>query len=107
MQLLQENDDDLVQSGPDTSKLGSGRIELRDVEFFYPTRPQARILKGVNMTIEDGQTVALVGGSGCGKSTILHLLQKNYPVSAGSISIDGKNLQDIDSESYRSQMVRF
>jgi len=108
IQLAEGADKDEVPSGSGSGSgdpLASGRIELRDVELSYPTRPSAPILKGVNMTIEDGQTVAVVGGSGCGKSTLLHLLQKNYPISRGTITVGGKDLRHINTPSYRSQMA--
>jgi len=51
----------------------TGRIELRDVHFRYPTRPTVRVLRGFNLTVEPGTHVALVGASGCGKSTVIQV----------------------------------
>ena len=51
----------------------TGRIELRDVHFRYPTRPTVRVLRGFNLTVEPGTHVALVGASGCGKSTVVQV----------------------------------
>jgi ATP-binding cassette subfamily B (MDR/TAP) protein 1 len=55
-----------------------GHLEFRDVHFYYPARPSASVLKGLNFKISPGQYVALVGASGCGKSTVLALLERFY-----------------------------
>ena len=51
----------------------TGKIELRDIHFRYPTRPTVRVLRGFNLTVEPGTHVALVGASGCGKSTVIQV----------------------------------
>jgi ATP-binding cassette subfamily B (MDR/TAP) protein 1 len=53
-----------------------GHIEFRDVHFRYPTRPEQPVLRGLNLTVKPGQYVALVGASGCGKSTTIALLER-------------------------------
>lgn len=58
---------------------------MRDVEFCYPTRPSQRVLKGIDLKMEAGKTIALVGSSGCGKSTILQLFQRFYDPDSGFI----------------------
>ncbi|KAB0375847.1 hypothetical protein FD755_012490 [Muntiacus reevesi] len=58
---------------PDNIK---GNLEFKDVHFSYPARPDVKILKGLNLRVESGQTVALVGNSGCGKSTVVQLVQR-------------------------------
>jgi ABC-type multidrug transport system fused ATPase/permease subunit len=63
----------------------SGRIQFKDVHFKYPMRPDVPVLKGINITVEPGQTVALVGPSGCGKSTVVQLLQRFYDPENGVI----------------------
>lgn len=60
-------------------------MELRDVKFTYPTRPDIEILKGIDLTISPGQVVALVGSSGCGKSTIVQLVERFYDPSNGVV----------------------
>ena len=87
------------------SRIAKAVIELRDVKFAYPTRLQAQVLNGVSFRVEEGSTVAIVGASGCGKSTILHLLQKNYPIQGGEVLIGGTNINDMDTESLRSQLA--
>ena len=59
-----------------------GNVKYKDIEFFYPTRPNIKVLRGLNIEVLKGQTVALVGQSGCGKSTCIQLLERFYdPVS--------------------------
>jgi ATP-binding cassette subfamily B (MDR/TAP) protein 1 len=61
------------------------KIEFKDVCFAYPTMPQISIFDKFNLTIELGQKVAFVGHSGCGKSTIIQLIEKFYDVTAGEL----------------------
>ena len=73
-----------------------GRIEFKNVTFAYPTKPEQKILKNVSFVIEPGQSAALVGYSGCGKSTIIQLLERYYDATEGEILIDGVNIKDYD-----------
>ncbi|XP_070326204.1 phosphatidylcholine translocator ABCB4 isoform X1 [Odocoileus virginianus] len=75
---------------PDNIK---GNLEFKDVHFSYPARPDVKILKGLNLRVESGQTVALVGNSGCGKSTVVQLVQRLYDPDAGRIIIDGQDIR--------------
>ena len=72
-----------------------GNIELKNVCFAYPTRPDTQVMKNFNLTIEPGQQVALVGPSGSGKSTTVALLEKFYEPDSGVIIIDGYKLKDL------------
>ena len=67
-----------------------GQVTIKGVEFTYPTRPDIKILKGLTVSVEPGQTLALVGQSGCGKSTLIQLLERFYDSDEGRILIDGK-----------------
>ena len=60
-------------------------MALHKVVFHYPTRDTVRVLNGLTVEAEPGQTLALVGGSGCGKSTVLQLLQRFYDVDSGAV----------------------
>ncbi|KAK5989148.1 ABC multidrug transporter atrD [Cladobotryum mycophilum] len=79
-----------------------GTIEFRDVHFRYPTRPEQPVLRGLNLTIRPGQYVALVGASGCGKSTTIALLERFYDPLAGGVYIDGKEISSLNLNDYRS-----
>nr|AAK19598.2 putative ABC transporter [Sterkiella histriomuscorum] len=81
-----------------------GQIEFRDVWFRYPTRKNDWILKGLNMKINAKETVALVGESGCGKSTIVSLLLRFYDVDQGQILIDGVNIKQYNLHQLRHAM---
>jgi ATP-binding cassette subfamily B (MDR/TAP) protein 1 len=72
-----------------------GTIVFKDVKFSYPERPDITVLDGLNLTIQQGQTVALVGKSGNGKSTVAALLQRIYEPTHGSIMLDYENLKDL------------
>jgi ATP-binding cassette subfamily B (MDR/TAP) protein 1 len=79
-----------------------GNIEFRDVHFRYPTRPEQPVLRGLNLNIQPGQYVALVGASGCGKSTTIALLERFYDPLAGGIYVDGKEISTLNVNQYRS-----
>ncbi|KAI9344522.1 P-loop containing nucleoside triphosphate hydrolase protein, partial [Zopfochytrium polystomum] len=81
-----------------------GRIVLRDVEFTYPNRPDVKILKKMNLTVEPGTTVALVGQSGSGKSTIIQLLERFYDAQAGDIFLDGQRITELNITWLRRQI---
>eukprot|EP01053_Blabericola_migrator_P004392 Blabericola_migrator_1__4391@NODE_235_length_10999_cov_256_628796_g200_i0_p1_GENE_NODE_235_length_10999_cov_256_628796_g200_i0NODE_235_length_10999_cov_256_628796_g200_i0_p1_ORF_typecomplete_len657_score136_95ABC_membrane/PF00664_23/6_1e50ABC_tran/PF00005_27/8_1e42SMC_N/PF02463_19/68SMC_N/PF02463_19/7_2e08AAA/PF00004_29/1_7e03AAA/PF00004_29/3e06AAA_21/PF13304_6/2_1e05AAA_15/PF13175_6/0_00033TniB/PF05621_11/0_14TniB/PF05621_11/2_6AAA_5/PF07728_14/0_0019AAA_22/PF13401_6/0_0036AAA_16/PF13191_6/0_00 len=78
-------------------------IDFEHLRFRYPARPDVLIYRDLSFNIKQGEHVALVGGSGCGKSTIVQLLERFYE-AAGSISIDGIPIQDINVKSLRSQI---
>uniref|UniRef100_A0A8C6G414 Multidrug resistance protein 1 n=1 Tax=Moschus moschiferus TaxID=68415 RepID=A0A8C6G414_MOSMO len=78
---------------PDNIK---GNLEFRNVHFHYPSRKEVKILKGLNLKVESGQTVALVGNSGCGKSTTVQLMQRLYDPTEGMVSIDGQDIRTIN-----------
>ncbi|KAI9786832.1 MAG: GTPase-activating protein [Geoglossum umbratile] len=79
-----------------------GTIEFRDVHFRYPTRPEQPVLRGLSLTVKPGQYVALVGASGCGKSTTIALLERFYNPLAGGIFVDGKEISSLNLNDYRS-----
>ncbi len=79
-----------------------GRVELRDVSFSY--RGNVPVLHGINMNIEPGQTVALVGPTGAGKTSIANLIARFYDVNRGAVLIDGIDLRQVKQRSLRQQM---
>ncbi|XP_046665840.1 multidrug resistance protein homolog 49 isoform X2 [Homalodisca vitripennis] len=84
------------------SKLGD--IEFRDVHFTYPARPDVKILKGISFKVKAGESVALVGGSGSGKSTTIQLLERFYDPDSGSVTLNGVDLKNLDLRWVRSQI---
>ncbi|XP_065860081.1 ABC transporter B family member 19-like [Euphorbia lathyris] len=79
-----------------------GNIDIRDIHFSYPSRQENGILNGFSLSIPAGKTVALVGGSGCGKSTVISLVARFYDPLKGEILIDDNNIKDLDLKFLRS-----
>ena len=93
-----------LQVGKDNQKNKiQGTIEFKMVDFAYPTRPQCVILKNFSFDVKAGSGVGLVGKSGCGKSTIIGLIQRFYDIAIGAVCIDGMNVRDINIPWYRGQ----
>uniref|UniRef100_A0A8C3IEG4 ABC-type xenobiotic transporter n=1 Tax=Chrysemys picta bellii TaxID=8478 RepID=A0A8C3IEG4_CHRPI len=78
-----------------------GALEFNNVQFSYPSRPDVQVLKGLTLKIDCGQTVALVGSSGCGKSTMVQLLQRFYDPQEGVITVDGHDIKSLNLRHYR------
>lgn len=96
------NDQELsIESGTIPSASFKNNIVFKDVFFSYPTREDVEVLHGINIAVEKGQKIALVGSSGSGKSTIVKLLSRFYELQSGSITIDGVNIQDLEIKSLR------
>lgn len=97
---------EIMEVEPEPEKQGAedlgevrGRIELKNVEFSYETSDE--VLHGVTLSVDKGRTLALVGPSGGGKTTICHLIPRFYRVTGGEILIDGKNIEDVTMLSLR------
>jgi len=82
-----------------------GAIAFEGVRFRYPARPEASALDGIDLTVRPGETVALVGPSGAGKTTVLQLLLRFYDPQAGRITIDGIALPDMARADFRSAIA--
>uniref|UniRef100_A0A6I8NX08 ATP binding cassette subfamily B member 1 n=1 Tax=Ornithorhynchus anatinus TaxID=9258 RepID=A0A6I8NX08_ORNAN len=93
-----DNEPNIDSYSEDGYKPGAikGNLEFKNVHFSYPSRKEVQILKGLNLKVNSGQTVALVGNSGCGKSTTVQLIQRLYDPIVGSISIDGQDIQTLN-----------
>ncbi|GMH53546.1 hypothetical protein TL16_g01475 [Triparma laevis f. inornata] len=76
-----------------TTESPTSKIDFMEVSFKYPTRPEEQVLSNLNLTIESGQTVAIVGQSGCGKSTIVSLLARFYDVDSGTIRFNDRDIR--------------
>ena len=82
---------------------GRGRVELRHVSFRYESAP-APALHDIDLVVEAGTTVALVGATGSGKSTLVSLLGRQYDVTRGSVRIDGVDVREIETNSLRHEI---
>ncbi|KAJ1278283.1 hypothetical protein BS78_04G068300 [Paspalum vaginatum] len=82
----------------------AGEVEFKNVEFCYPSRPETPIFVSFNLRVPAGRTVALVGGSGSGKSTVIALLERFYDPSAGEVTVDGVDIRRLRLKWLRSQM---
>ena len=94
-------------ANPKTIKDPKGKLEFKDVHFRYPDSPkdQPDIVNGVNLVLEPGQSVALIGITGCGKTTLTALTSRLYDVSEGTIEIDGVNIKDLTRQELRSHVA--
>jgi len=95
--------DTLSTEGTKLDKV-TGNIEFKNVKFVYPTRPDAKILKGLSFTLKAGETLALVGPSGCGKSTSVSLIERFYNPEEGQILLDGVDIRSLNLNWLRRQI---
>lgn len=102
LEILDQHDENEHQQGPPIRL--SGSITFDKVNFSYPSRSEFPVLKSLNFTIRAGEKVALVGQSGSGKSTIINLLQRFYPVVDGSILADGVSVLSFNLTEYRKNL---
>lgn len=77
-----------------------GQVSLRDVEFAYA--PEQRLIDGLNLEVKPGQRIAIVGPTGCGKTTLINLLMRFYDVRSGEIDVDGQDIRSLTRKSLRS-----
>ncbi|MBK8884344.1 MAG: ATP-binding cassette domain-containing protein [Bacteroidales bacterium] len=82
-----------------------GRIDFRDLNFCYPSRPDEVVLKGINITISENQLIALVGSSGAGKTTIAALIMRLHEPTSGELLFDGRSSSEFTLSSLRSQIA--
>ncbi|EOB8741584.1 SAV1866 family putative multidrug efflux ABC transporter [Staphylococcus aureus] len=102
-QLIDEDYDIKNGVGAQPIEIKQGRIDIDHVSFQYNDN-EAPILKDINLSIEKGETVAFVGMSGGGKSTLINLIPRFYDVTSGQILIDGHNIKDFLTGSLRNQI---
>ncbi len=88
------------ESGFKVEKL-QGKIEFRNVNFAYPSRPDKLVLNDISFVIQPGEKVAFVGASGCGKSTIVQLIERYYDANSGTILIDDRDIKEYSITSLR------
>lgn len=82
-----------------------GSLEMRNIYFRYPNRPERVVVNGLSLSVQPGQYIGLVGASGCGKSTIIALLERFFDPEVGQILVDGKDISKLNVQSYRSHLA--
>ncbi|KAM4579986.1 ATP-dependent translocase ABCB1 [Odontesthes bonariensis] len=95
--------DNLSQEGETPDKF-DGNVSFEGVKFNYPSRPDVPILQGLNLKVKKGETLALVGSSGCGKSTTIQLLERFYDAKEGKVVLDSVNVKHLNIHWLRSQI---
>ena len=101
-ELMQAEPDVIEQPGTKLDNL-KGEISFQNVHFHYDA--EKPVLKGLNLDIKPGATVALVGETGCGKSTIINLLYRYYDITGGTLTIDGQDIRTFDTRWYRRHLA--
>jgi ABC-type multidrug transport system fused ATPase/permease subunit len=98
-----DSESDVQNNGTKIAGHFSGEIRFENVRFSYVKDQE--VLKGINLNVKSGETIAIVGATGAGKSTIINLLNRFYEIDSGSIFIDNQNINDFQLESLRKQIA--
>lgn len=95
---------DLKNGGFAGETVTKGQVEFRDVSFAYPGSSQV-VLKNINLTIQPGETVAIMGATGCGKSSLVNLIPRFYDASSGVVLVDGVDVREYDQKALRDKIA--
>ncbi|MFG4005200.1 ABC transporter ATP-binding protein [Flavobacterium aquidurense] len=98
-----DTQDHIQDTGTLEAPVFEGSIEFKDVHFSYI--PEEEVIKGIDLSVASGQTIAIVGSTGAGKSTIINLLNRFYEINSGTIFIDGHNIENYTLASLRKQIA--
>ncbi len=98
-----DTQDQIQDTGTIEAPIFDGNIEFKDIRFGYI--PDEEIIKGIDLEVKAGQTIAIVGSTGAGKSTIINLLNRFYEINSGTIYIDHQNIENYTLESLRKQIA--
>ena len=98
-----DTQDHIQDTGTLDAPVFDGSIEFADVRFSYI--PEEEVIKGIDLSVASGQTIAIVGSTGAGKSTIINLLNRFYEINSGTIFIDGHNIENYTLASLRKQIA--
>jgi ABC-type multidrug transport system fused ATPase/permease subunit len=102
MEILQEEEEFKIEAKEKIHLQGA--IQFENVKFSYPTRKDVQVLKNLNLSVGAGEKIALVGHSGAGKSTIIQLLMRFYPLGSGQIKVDDQNIESLSITGYRQNI---
>ncbi|KAL9968128.1 hypothetical protein ACROYT_G026461 [Oculina patagonica] len=102
--VSESGDDDPFDQAASQLDTVFGKLDVFNVYFHYPSRPEYQILKSINFTVEEGQTVALLGDKGSGKSALIKLLQRIYDPQTGKVRLDGQDVRFLDRRWFRRQV---
>lgn len=97
-----DSKDDVQDAGNTEAPSFTGNIEFKNVHFGYIEKEE--VIKGINLKVNSGETIAIVGSTGAGKSTIINLMNRFYELNSGEICIDGHNIREYKLESLRNQI---
>lgn len=98
-----DTEEDVQQNGTVEAKHFAGNISFKDVRFSYIKDEE--VLKGISLEVKSGETIAIVGSTGAGKSTIINLLNRFYEIDSGTIAIDNQDINDFTLSSLRTQIA--
>ncbi|MBP4139915.1 ABC transporter ATP-binding protein [Flavobacterium geliluteum] len=98
-----DTQDHIQDTGTLEAPTFNGSIEFKEVRFSYI--PEEEVIKGIDLSVDSGQTIAIVGSTGAGKSTIINLLNRFYEINSGTIFIDGQNIENYTLASLRKQIA--
>jgi ABC-type multidrug transport system fused ATPase/permease subunit len=98
-----DTQDQIQDTGTIDAPIFKGEIEFKEVRFGYI--PDEEVIKGIDLEVKAGQTIAIVGSTGAGKSTIINLLNRFYEINSGTIFIDGHSIENYTLESLRKQIA--
>lgn len=105
VEILHAKPDIVAPANPEPMTRAKGEIELQGVNFTYPSRPNDVVLKDISLSVKAGETIALVGPSGAGKTTIYQMLLRFYEPSAGHITLDDISISDLSPQDLRRQFA--
>lgn len=96
---LTDDAPELTETGDQALPPAAGRVSLEQVSFSY--RPDQKLIENLNLSVAPGQRIAIVGPTGCGKTTLINLLMRFYDVRSGSIAVDGRDIRSVTRQSLR------
>ena len=88
-----------------TESISDGSLRLESIKFTYPTKEEITVINGATIEVAKDKTVALVGSSGCGKSTIIQLIERFYDPDGGCVKYGQQDLKNLNAASYKSNVA--